>query len=102
MARKKTKQEAPRFPRVIETFVDPGWSFGIREPSCVNQVSIRKYRVTIEQIQEPIEVLQERLLHLWRHTNNHHEKRHLEEEATLLDYKLPAEEFGVNAPKRSY
>lgn len=102
MASKKPQQEAPRFPRVIETFVDPGCSFGITEPSSTNFIAIRKYRITIEKIEEPVEVLHERLLHLWRKTNNHHERQYIFMEAQRLGCKLPPEEAGVNAPKRSY
>ena len=102
MTRKKVKQEVPRFPRVIETFTDPGHFYVTHEPSSVNKVSIRKYRVTVEQIEEPVEVLHERLLHLWRKCNNHHEKRSLLEEADRLGCELPNTEFGMNAPKRTY
>ena len=102
MTRKKTKPEAPWFPKVVETFTDPGHFYISHEPSSVNTVSIRKYRITIEQVDEPIEVLRERLLLLWRKCNNHHEKLNLLAEAKRLSYELLHAEFGMNAPKRIY
>jgi len=102
VTRKKTTQEVPRFPRVVESFTDPGHFYVSTEPSSVNTVSIRKYRITIEQVDEPVEVLRERLLLLWRKCNNHHEKLRLQEEAERLGCDLPNAEFGMNAPKRTY
>jgi hypothetical protein len=36
----------------------------VNEPSCINYLSYRKYKVTIELIEEPKQVLIERLLEL--------------------------------------
>ncbi len=44
-----------------------------KEPSCFNgKVSIRKYRVTVEEVPEPKEVLEARLRKLWVECDNHH------------------------------
>lgn len=69
----------PEFPKVVETFHNPSWTVGRltdavhREPSCFNgMVSVRKYRVTAELINEPIEVIRLRLIKLWRECDNSH------------------------------
>lgn len=44
------------------------------EPSCFNQeVNVKRYRVTIEEIEEPVEVLAERLRLLWQNSRNIHD-----------------------------
>lgn len=67
----------PEFPLVFETFRKLGnyerGSLQAESPSCFNCiVSIRKYRITVEVIDEPKEVLIERLKHLWDNCDNHH------------------------------
>ena len=65
-------------------------------PSSFNGiVSIRKFRVTIEKIDESVEVLSERLLDLWRHCDNHHERWPLDTAAKRLGVELPSDEFGI-------
>ena len=48
----------------------------LKSPSCFNgNVRIRKYRVTVEPIEEPVEVLQQRLKALWMdESTNHHQR----------------------------
>lgn len=41
----------------------------VKEPSCINFLSYRKYKVTIELIDEPKEVLIDRLLELAKRAN---------------------------------
>ena len=76
MAKKQKAPEAPPYPKVIETFREPGYSIsGLRqeEPSCFNGIiSVRRYRVTVEEIQEPDEVIAARILKLMAENNNHH------------------------------
>lgn len=56
-----------------------------KEPSCFNRiVAIRKYRVTIEEVQESDEVLIARLRKLWAETKNHHSWDVLQAEAKRL------------------
>lgn len=62
---------------VIETFKPIG-AYEISnmrqdEPSAFNRdVRFRKFRITIEEIEEPSSVLAERLQHLWENCDNHH------------------------------
>lgn len=53
---------------VVETYGDP--SFAVRnlrrEPSCVNVLEVIRYRVTVERIEEPRDVVLERMRRLWR------------------------------------
>ena len=67
MAKKETKKESekPKFFQ-FETFRDMSDTytqshFVMKEPSSVNFLSYRKYKVTIELIEEPTDVLIERL-----------------------------------------
>lgn len=98
MARKKVAP--PEFPQVFETFSKPNNITISTEPSATNSIRIRKYRVTVEEVQEPIEVLQERLLWLWHRNANQHEREHLKREATKLGYVLPSDEYGQDAQRR--
>jgi hypothetical protein len=64
-----------------------------REPSCFNGiVSVRKYRVTVEEVEEPKDVLIERVRKLWRETKNHHDWNPLKDEAKILGIELSHEE----------
>jgi hypothetical protein len=78
----------------FETFRKPN-SFNINnlkgdKPTCFNSfVNYRKYRVTIEEIEEPKEVLIERLQDLWDHSDNYHNDMPLEVEAKKLGYTFP-------------
>lgn len=89
MAERKKKKNEPKphepYKKEIETFSCPSAFGGIierNEPSCFNGfVDVRKYRITIEMIDEPIEVIQQRIVDLWEGTYNHHNNRPLEEMA---------------------
>lgn len=75
--KKKAEPIVDQYPKSIETFRQVGdWelnSMKKSEPNCFNsKVDIFKYRVTIEKIEEPKEVYQERLQKLWEETDNHH------------------------------
>lgn len=101
MGRPKQKTpEPPPFPKVIETFGNPTWTLDQlvthhKEPSCWNSiVSLHRYRVTAEVIEEPIEVLRARMLKLWRECNNHHHWGPLESAAIKLGFELDHKEFG--------
>lgn len=61
----------------IETFRDPRgyWLRQIeqKEPSSFNgDVQVRKYRVTVELIDEPDDVIRARIQTLWDECENHH------------------------------
>jgi hypothetical protein len=78
MKKKKKTPALPAYPKVIETYREPRWELdrlASSEPSAFNGiVQIRRYRVTAELIDEPIEVLRDRLRILWRESepNTHH------------------------------
>jgi len=77
----------------IETFRDPrGFSLSRledKEPSCFNgNVSIEKFRVTVEKIEEPKEVLIARLQKLWSECDNHHHWQPLQWWAKKLGVEL--------------
>lgn len=77
----------------IETFRNPDgyWLTQIKqdEVSSFNgRIEIEKYRVTVEKIEEPIEVLQQRIQYLWDVCDNHHHVKPIRERAKKLNYEL--------------
>jgi hypothetical protein len=82
-----------RTPIIFETFRKIG-SLEVeqmkgQEPSCwKSAVSIRKYRVTIEEVPEPDEVLIDRLQKLWKKTTNYRDWEPLQAEAERLGITL--------------
>ena len=59
------------------------------QPSCFNgMVNFRKVKITIEQVEEPIEVLSERLQELWDKSDNYHDYEPLVQAAKTLGYKF--------------
>ena len=62
---------------VFETFRELGpyevMNMVLDSPSCVNgEVRVKKYKVTIEEIEEPDSVIAERVKKLWDENENHH------------------------------
>ena len=58
-------------------------------PSCLNgKVNVKKYKVTIEEIEEPKEVIAERLQKLWDQCTNWHHRQPLRDEAAKIGYTL--------------
>jgi len=98
------KPKAKEFPIVFETFRELG-SFDVGrlsddKPSCFNgKVAVRKYRVTIEEIEEPKEVLANRLLKLWHEEDNHHHWQPLKWTASKIGVELNEKEFGKDRKK---
>lgn len=84
--------------RSFETFRDIG-SFEqsqltTKEPYCFNgSVGIRRYRVTVEEIDDPPKVLEARLRKLWREEDNHHHWGPLQAAAAKLGIELKHEEW---------
>ena len=75
--RKQIKKDPEAKVTIIETFCKVGsWELSNmlqKEPSCFNGiVRIKRYRVTVEEIEEPVEVLQARLQKLWEESDNMH------------------------------
>lgn len=95
------KLKAPTVPElvVVESYDAPDaytmGRFRNTRPSCFNgAVQVRRYRYTAELIDEPVEVIQARLLRLWRNCDNHHHYGPLQREAKKYDFELPSDEFG--------
>ena len=101
--RKKPKAPPlPAFPKVFETFRVPSYETDIqRAPSAFNGiVRVRRYRVTIEQIDEPAEVLHDRLRALWRESDRNphywHPMRVVAAEIGMLPEELRVEDQGAD------
>jgi hypothetical protein len=87
MARKKL----PEPTSTIETFRDVrGYHLNNlvnSEPSCFNGfVEVVKYRVSVEVVEEPVEVIHARLEKLWRESANWHHHEPLTEAAKKYGY----------------
>ena len=99
---KKSATKPPAYPKVIETF--NGSTFGIvrqEEPRVFNgSVTIRKYRITVELVDEPIEVLQARLIDLAEKCDNFHHWTPLKREADRLGMPLETKTFGSKRPNK--
>ena len=77
----------------IETFRDPRgyWLSQMKqsEPSSFNgRVEVRKFRVTVELIDEPEEVIRTRIQKLWDECDNHHHWQPLKKEAEKYGLEL--------------
>lgn len=98
--KRKTTVPQSEYPMVIETFRPPAYGVNqVRqdEPSCFNSmIQVRRYRVTAELIDEPDEVICERLLMLWYQCDNHHHFAPLQAVAKSYGLALDPNEFGKN------
>jgi hypothetical protein len=94
----ETKLEFETF-RKINSYNLSQWEQ--KEPDCFNGVvSVHRYRVTVELIEEPKEVIIERLKTLWRNTDNYHHYRPLQDAAKKLGFQLDANEIGIDRRKK--
>lgn len=60
-----------------------------KNPTCFNGVvSVKKYKVTIEEIDEPIEEIHKRLQDMWDNTDNPHHREPLRREAKKYGLSL--------------
>lgn len=104
---KKIKEKTipiPEYPKTIETFKKIGdWQLNDmeqREISCFNGiVEVEKYRITVEKIEEPIDVIQQRLETLWVLSDNHHHYNPLKNKAKQFNYEFKGD-FGSQKPKK--
>jgi hypothetical protein len=83
--------------KTFETFCDIGphelWQLTQNEPSCFNgMVRVEKYRVTVEKVQEPVEVVRARLQKMWDECDNHHHREPLAREGL---------KYGIDLRKRA-
>lgn len=96
--------KGPEFPKSIETFKQFG-SYELNEwtwntPSVWNGVvSVRKYRVTIEEIIDE-EAERDRVRKLWRESDNHHHYAPLRAVAESFGMELDSSEFGKDRKDR--
>lgn len=92
---------APEYPKVevVETFNGGVNVYRQHEPSCINRVSVERFRITIttERIEEP-EAWQARLQALWEQGENANYISRLKETAARLGVTLT----GEWAAKRRY
>ena len=62
------------------------------EPTCFNgKVSVRKYKVSIDLVDEPIDVIRERIKKMWDACDNTHQWRPLKDEAAKYGLTLSFE-----------
>ena len=104
MKKKVDKVVEPEYPKVVETFRSIGsWEMNRlkeSEPSSFNGfVNVEKYRITVEKIEEPIEVITERLEKLWAESDNWHERPPLVAAAKRFNYTYKST-FGERRPPR--
>jgi hypothetical protein len=104
---KPGKPTAPEVPKVYEMFTNPSYELGrdvvtFANPDCFNGiVRIRQYRVTVELIDEPKEVLADRLRKLWRQSDNYHHRDPLRRAASELGIELDHTDFGAEVRDKS-
>lgn len=94
----------PPFPVVVETYRNPvGWSLDnliqARPDAFNGYVNFRRYRITVEEIEEPIEVLRERLRKIWRECDNHHSWTPIRMVAASLGIELDIQDAGKDRKK---
>lgn len=104
---KAAKPGAPEYPVVIETYFPPTsqWERAKFEewgPSCFNGcVRVERYRITVELIDEPLDVIHARLIKLWEESDNMHHCQPLKNRAAKYGLELPMESYGKRRKKSS-
>ena len=88
----------------FETFREPtGYTVGSmtqKEPSCFNGiVSVYRYRVTIELIEEPTEVIAARIQKLWEECDNMHHFGPLRKAAEKIGLVLDSAKLNIRKKK---
>lgn len=77
----------------VETFRNPtGYTLNSiikNEPTSFNGVvDVIKYKITVEIVDEPIEIIHERLQKLWDECDNYHHWTPIREKAEFFNYEL--------------
>lgn len=91
---KNKKKDIDPYPLVIEAFHPPIWELQNiasihNTPIAFNEnVRVHKYRITAERVDEPIEVIRERIQKLWDECDNHHHLGPLQNAAEKAGFKL--------------
>lgn len=101
--KKKPLPQPDPYPIVIEQFSRPhisecdAWT----RPSCFNGiVNVHRYRITIEKLDEPIDVIRERISRLWEESDNFHHRGPLRVEAAKVGLTLDADRLGKKKPAK--
>jgi hypothetical protein len=100
---KKREMKKPEYPKVYHTFNPRAFEpfFHKCDPSCFNgSVDVIQYKITIEVVDEPIEIIHERLEKMWRECDNWHHWQPLETAAKKYNYQFQSKR-GMDAPKRT-
>lgn len=72
-----------------------------KEASCFNgEVKVVKYKITTEEVEEPIEVIHRRIQKLWDECDNMHHWRPLKEAANKYNYVLKSEAGNLTKLKK--
>ena len=105
MARKKPEKKQESTTEVREGFNRPNMAFAIGadgdKPSCFNGfVNVHRWRITVEMIDEPVEVIQGRIKELWETSNNSHHIGPLKTVATAYGLELSIGTFGCRRPRK--
>ncbi len=103
---KKAKKVINEYPKMVETFMPINdWEISRmrqEQPSAFNSmVRVERFRVTVEKIEEPIEVIQARLEKLWVDSDNHHYYNPLKDMALKLGYTFKGQ-FGENRKQKAH
>lgn len=94
------KPPGPAESQSFESFMEPGWSFRLlhhphNKPSTFNGVvRVRKYRYSVEPVEEPVEAIHERLRKLWAECDNYHLRFPLQVKAKEYGLVLDPNEYG--------
>lgn len=58
-------------------------------PDCFNGVvSVKKYKITVEEVKEPVEVIQERIQKLYDENKNYHNSLPIQAVAKEYNYEI--------------
>lgn len=98
----EVRKHEPLATRAIETFRRFGAyeisNMSQSEPSCFNgDVRVRRYRITVEEITEPDDVIAARIQKLWDESDNHHHYDPLRRAAAEIGYELQGDRGGKRA-----
>lgn len=64
-----------------------------------DEVGVRRFRIRVELVDEPVSVIHERIIYLWERTSNHHRWGPLAAEAKRYGLDLSGYKFGCKAKR---
>jgi hypothetical protein len=99
MSKKKAK-EVTNWTK--ESFLKPHNDFTLENPRVFNGVvNVRRWRITVELIDESPEVIYARLLDLWERSDNYHDMLPLQKAAQELGMTLPSNTFSKRMKEKT-